>query len=117
MIFQFPANIVALVVFACTVGMAVVSLGLTGSLCNTFGWGYCNVQGTVAAGPVLGIIASIWGGLFAGLAICWQLFVPLWNFEHMSFVLFPGFATASLFAFISAIILAWTCNNVAFGDR
>lgn len=115
MVFQFPPNIIALVVFATTAGMAVISLGLTGSLCNTFGWGYCNVQGTVAAGPALGIVASILGGLFSGLAICWQLFIPLWNFSHMKFVLFPGLGTATAFSFISAVILAWTCNNVAVG--
>lgn len=112
---QSPRNFFTLAAFATTITVAIIAVGLAGSLCNYSSWNYCAVQGTVAAGPATGIVAAVFAGVFSGLGICWLILVPLWNFQPTKIILLSGFSFVVLFSFISAVILAWTANNVNVG--
>ena len=112
---QKPPSLIALISFAATVTFAIIALGITGALCNPFVWNYCASQGTVASGPAIGIVASIFGALFAALGITWLIFEILWNTKIVQYVLMGGLTFVTVFAFISGVILAWTANNLPVG--
>ena len=116
MVFQSPPNLVVLVAFSVTALLSVIAVGLTGALCNEASWDFCAVQGTVAAGPAIGIVAGVFGGVFTGLGISWLLLTPLWTFQPMKYVFLSGFSFVTLFAFISGVILAWTASNEWVGN-
>jgi len=112
---QKPPSFILLSAFATAVTLSIIALGITGALCSPGGWGYCSFPGTIAAGPAIGIIASLFCALFSGLGISWLIFVLLWKTRVVFFVLLGGFSGVALFAMISAIILAYTANNVGVG--
>jgi hypothetical protein len=113
MVFQSPPSLLVLIIFSATVFMSIIALGITGGLCNY--WNYCAYAGTVAAGPAIGIVAAIFGGLLSGLGITWLILTPLWNFQPMKYILMAGYSFVTLFAFISGVILAWTAHNELVG--
>lgn len=102
-------------VFAGTATISLIALGLTGALCDGTGYGYCFYGGTVAAGPAMGIIASLFSILFCGLALCFLLIPFLSKFSFIKLILFFGYCGVLTFSFISAVILAYTATNLAVG--